>query len=158
MRAESNEAGARIIWVARTVMDKDLIVTLAADVAAAFVSNNRVAVGDVPLVIQRIYDSLTGLGSPLESPPIEIAPVVPVRSSVKQDFILCLQCGKKSKTLRRHISFAHGLDEMAYRQKFNLPQSYPMVAPGYSETRKALAMKIGLGTAGRTNGFGVKVK
>jgi predicted transcriptional regulator len=67
---------------------------------------------------------------------------------VKPDYIVCLECGKKGKTQRRHIATAHGLDEAAYREKYNLPASYPLTAPNYSEKRKELAKQLGLGTKG----------
>ncbi len=122
------------------------MVALTAEVAAAFLSNNNVAISDLPLVVQKLYDSLNSLGDASETTAIDNSPMVSVRASVKPDHIACLICGKKTKTLRRHISFAHGLDEAAYREKFRLHDSYPMVAPDYSDRRAALAKKIGLGT------------
>lgn len=122
------------------------MVKLTAEVAAAFLSNNNVAIADLPSVVQKLYDSLHGLGDNPQTSAAEDAPLVSVRASVKPDHIACLICGKKTKTLRRHISFAHGLDEASYREKFRLLDTYPMVAPDYSERRAALAKKIGLGT------------
>jgi predicted transcriptional regulator len=133
-------------------MDKDIIVTLAADITAAFVSNNKVAVSDLPLVIRNAFDTLADLGSAAAPLPPEAVPAVSVRASVKPDHIACLECGKKLKTLRRHIASAHGLDEDMYRAKYSLPASYPMTAPAYSETRKAMAKAIGLGRKGRGGG------
>lgn len=129
-------------------MQNEDLVMLTSDIAAAFVSNNSVAISDVPLLISKIHASLQDLGTPPVPEAPEVVPAVSVRASVKPDSITCLECGQKGKTLRRHISSAHDLDEKSYREKYNLPASYPMTAPNYSAKRKELAKQIGLGTKG----------
>jgi predicted transcriptional regulator len=133
-------------------MQNEDLVTLTSDIAAAFVSNNNVAISDVPLLISKIHASLQGLGTNEEPAVVEVVPAVSIRASVKPDYLVCLECGKRGKTLRRHISSTHGLDEAAYREKYKLPASYPMTAPAYSEKRKELAKSLGLGTKGRGGG------
>ena len=126
-------------------MQNDDLVTLTSDIAAAFVSNNSVVISDVPLLIAKIHTSLQGLGVQEEPEVPEAVPFVSVRASVKPDYLVCLECGKHAKTLRRHIMSAHGLDARGYREKYSLSPSYPMTAAAYSEQRKELAVKLGLG-------------
>ena len=135
-------------------MQNEELVTLTADIVAAYVSNNSVAVSDMPVLITRVHDSLAALGADAvagaESE--EAVPVVSVRASLKPDHLTCLDCGQKVKMLRRHIRSAHDLDEAGYRAKYKLAPSYPMIAPNYSEMRKNLARQIGLGSQGRGGG------
>lgn len=126
-------------------MDQETLLTLTADIVAAHVSNNHVAVGDVSNLVQRVHDALAGLGQPEPEPVEERKPAVSVRSSVKPDFIVCLVCGKKQKTLKRHLQSAHGMTPAEYRADYKLPPQYPMTAPDYAERRRALAHSIGLG-------------
>ena len=125
-------------------MDNQNLIELAAEIVSVHVANNSVAVGDLPNLIQNVHGALAALGA---TPPVreERKPAVSVRSSVKPDYIVCLECGAKQKMLKRHLQTAHGLSPDQYRQEFSLPQSYPLVAPNYAETRRALAHKIGLG-------------
>lgn len=125
-------------------MDLETQVTLTADIAAAFVANNQVPVGDLPGLIASIGGALAGLGQPVA---VEAAPVpaVPVRSSVKPDHVVCLECGTKHKMLKRHLMTAHSLTPDDYRQRYGLPATYPMVAPDYADVRRDLAKRIGLG-------------
>lgn len=141
-------------------MQNEDMVTLTADIAAAYVSNNSVAVGDVSVLINKIHESLTGLQVPKEAEVVEAVPYVSVRASLRPDYLICLECGQKAKMIRRHLATRHGLDENAYREKYKLPASYPMTAPNYSETRKLLAKQLGLGSKGRGGGRkpGVRVK
>ena len=123
----------------------NVLITLTADIVAAHVSNNSVAVGDLPLLIGNIHAALSGLGQGVtveEAPPV---PAVSVRSSVKPDFIVCLEDGKKLKMLKRHLMTHYQMTPDDYRSKWNLPADYPMVAPNYAEQRRALAHQIGLG-------------
>lgn len=124
---------------------KEPLLTLTADIVAAHVSNNTVAVGDVPTIIDRVHAALAGLGKPAQEPQPELKPAVSVRSSVKPDYIMCLADGKKMKMLKRHLATDHGLTPAEYRARWNLPADYPMVAPNYAAQRKDLALKIGLG-------------
>ncbi|PXA93323.1 transcriptional regulator, partial [Nostoc sp. 3335mG] len=100
--------------------------------------------------IRSVHDALNELGSPPEpaAPPAE--PAVPVRASVKPDYIVCLEDGRKLKMLKRHLMTHYNLTPEQYRAKWNLPADYPMVAPNYAEQRRTLAKKIGLGTQRRT--------
>ena len=128
--------------------DQDMtetLITLTSDVVAAHVSNNSVSVDDVPALIEKVFGALSKLGQNTAeaAPPPE--PAVSVRSSVKPDHVVCLDCGKKMKMLKRHLSSDHGFSTDEYRQRWNLPADYPMVAPNYAEKRRDLAKKIGLG-------------
>ncbi|MCP5396625.1 MAG: MucR family transcriptional regulator [Sphingomonadaceae bacterium] len=123
----------------------ETLITLTSDIVAAHVSNNNVAVEDVPSLITNVYQALSGLGesaAPVEEKP---EPAVSIRSSVKKDKIVCLECGKDMKMLKRHLMTDHGLTPDEYRARFGLNADYPMVAPDYAETRRELAKKIGLG-------------
>ena len=128
---------------------EDTLLTLTADIVAAHVSNNSVAVNDLPNLIQNVHQALTEIvssGSRAEEKP---EPKVSIRSSIKPDFITCLECGKKQKMLKRHLMTSHETSPSDYRRKWNLPSDYPMVAPNYAEQRRTLAKSIGLGTRRR---------
>jgi predicted transcriptional regulator len=126
-------------------MDNETLITLAADIVGAHVSNNSVAMADVPGLIQTVFGSLQSAIHP--SAPVEERPepAVSVRASVKPDAITCLECGAKFKMLKRHLTADHGTTPAQYRERWNLNSDYPMVASNYSATRKELALKIGLG-------------
>jgi len=122
------------------------LILLTSDIVAAHVSNNPVAVEDVAKLIGQVHTALASLGTPAASE--EAArpePAVSVRASVKPDHIVCLEDGKKLKMLKRHLKTDHNMTIEEYRQRWDLPVSYPMVAPAYAEKRRELAMKIGLG-------------
>ena len=125
--------------------DAETIIALTADIVAAHVGNNIVSVSDLPAIIAGVHAALAGLGTPTVTPPTKQEPAVSIRNSIKPDFIVCLEDGKKLKMLKRHLMTAYGMTPDAYRAKWNLPASYPMVAPNYAATRRALAVKIGLG-------------
>ena len=126
--------------------DQDQIITLTADIVSAHVSNNNVAVGDVANLIQRVYQSLKGLGGPVsEAEPTKKQPAVSIRASVRPDYIVCMECGRRQKMLKRHLLTAHGMSPDQYRQDYGLPDRYPMTAPNYSEHRRDLAHSSGLG-------------
>ena len=131
---------------------QDMLLTLTADVVAAHVSNNSVGMADLPDLIARVPGALAGLGGPIEKPVEEQKPAVSIRSSVKPDYIVCLEDGKKLKMMRRHLMTHYGMTPEDYRAKWNLPKDYPMVAPNYAEIRRTLAKQIGLGTKGRGGG------
>jgi predicted transcriptional regulator len=126
-------------------MDNETLLTLTADIVAAHVANNSVATGDIAGLVERVYGSLSGLGQPSVEVPAQKVPVVSARASVKPDYIVCMECGKKQKMLKRHLMTAHGMSPEQYRQDYGLPASYPMVAETYSERRRVLAKQIGLG-------------
>jgi predicted transcriptional regulator len=127
-------------------MDHNDLLALTADIVSSHVANNSVAVNDVPNLIQNVYASLAGLGSAAPAPEVKLEPAVPVRSSIKPDYIVCLEDGKKLKMLKRHLMTSYGMTPDDYRAKWGLPADYPMVAPNYAEARRQLAKSIGLGT------------
>ena len=121
------------------------LLALTADIVSAHVSNNVVAVSDLSVLIANVYASLSTLGV---APAAEVSaqkPAVAVRLSVKPDHLVCLEDGKKQKTLKRHLMTSHGLTPDAYRAKWDLPADYPMVAPNYAAQRSAMAKENGLG-------------
>ena len=123
----------------------ETILTLTADIVAAHVSNNSVAVSDMPTLIANVHSALVGLGGLAPAPEVRAEPAVSIRASVKPDYIVCLDDGKKLKMLKRHLMTCYGLTPDEYRAKWGLPADYPMVAPNYAEQRRSLAVKIGLG-------------
>ncbi len=123
----------------------ETLVTLTADIVSAHVSNNSVAVSDLPMLIANVHGALTALGGVVTPEPVALEPAVPIRNSVKRDFIVCLDDGKKLKMLRRHLMTHYGMTPDDYRAKWGLPADYPMVAPAYAEQRRQLAKDIGLG-------------
>ena len=125
---------------------QETLVTLTADIVAAHVSNNSVAVSDLPVLIQNVHGALAGLGIAAAEPVVKQEPAVSVRASVKPDFIVCLEDGKKLKMLKRHLMTHYQMTPDEYRTKWGLPADYPMVAPNYADQRRTLAKKIGLGT------------
>jgi predicted transcriptional regulator len=132
----------------------EMLITLTADIVAAHVSNNSVAVSDLPALISGVHGALAGLsGGESSAPPQE--PAVPIRSSIKREFIVCLEDGKKLKMLKRHLMTHYGMTPDDYRAKWGLSADYPMVAPAYAEQRRDLAKAIGLG---RKPGTGRKKK
>ena len=128
-----------------TLGPEENLITLTADIVSAHVEHNQVAVGDLPGLISKVHAALAGLGQPGAAPVVEQAPAVPIRQSVKPDYIVCLEDGKKMKMLKRHLRVAYGMSPADYRARWKLPADYPMVAPNYAEQRRGLAMKIGLG-------------
>ena len=124
----------------------EMLVTLTADIVSSHVSNNSVAVSDLPLLIQNVHGALTGLSPDGESANEERPePAVAIRSSIKPDYIVCLEDGKKLKMLKRHLMTHYQMTPDEYRARWDLPADYPMVAPNYAEKRRELAKKIGLG-------------
>ncbi|WP_159992988.1 MucR family transcriptional regulator [Roseomonas sp. 18066] len=131
------------------------LLTLTAQIVAAHVGHNAVQAGDVPVLIEQVYRSLAGLGTtPVQAAP-EVAerpqPAVPIKKSVMPEYLVCLEDGKKLKMLKRHLQTAYGMTPAQYRERWNLPADYPMVAPDYAAKRSSLAKQIGLGkgTGGR---------
>lgn len=123
----------------------ETILALTADIVAAHVANNTVSVNDVPGLIKQVHSALSGLGTPEVEPQAEQQPAVAIRSSVKPDYIVCLEDGKKLKMLRRYLRTRYDMSPEEYRAKWKLPDTYPMVAPNYTEQRRTLANSIGLG-------------
>ncbi|PWG02942.1 MucR family transcriptional regulator [Sphingosinicella humi] len=127
----------------------ETLITLTADIVSAHVSNNSVAVNDLPALIQNVHGALKVLGTRDEEPEVKQEPAVSIRASVKPDYIVCLEDGKKLKMLKRHLMTHYNMTPDEYRQKWGLNADYPMVAPNYAEQRRTLAKKIGLGTKRR---------
>jgi len=127
----------------------DTLLTLTADIVAAHVSNNSVAVNDLPNLIQNVHSALSGIAGGGAAPEEKPEPKVSIRASVKPDYIVCLEDGKKLKMLKRHLMTHYNMTPDQYRQKWGLAADYPMVAPNYAEQRRALAKSIGLGTKRR---------
>jgi predicted transcriptional regulator len=124
----------------------DMLIELTADVVAAYVSNNTVVASDLPGVIHNVFDALSrasaATGSPVRE---ELKPAIPIKRSVTPEYIVCLEDGKKFKSLKRHLMTHYNLTPDQYREKWNLDSSYPMVAPNYAAARSQLAKKMGLG-------------
>ena len=125
------------------------LLSLTTEIVAAHVSNNTVALNDLPTLIEQVYKSLSTVG--VEQVPVEERPqpAVPVRKSVTPDYIICLEDGKKLKMLKRHLKTAYNMSPEEYRDRWGLPTDYPMVAPNYARQRSSLAKQIGLGTRAR---------
>ena len=121
------------------------LVGLTADIVSAYVSQNALPVSGLPDLIATIHSSLSGLGRPIVPEQPKQEPAVSPRRSVTPDFIVCLEDGKKFKSLKRHIGVHYGLTPDEYREKWSLPRDYPMVAPNYAAQRSALAKSSGLG-------------
>ena len=128
---------------------EDTLLTLTADIVAAHVSNNSVAVNDLPNLIQNVHSALNGIAGQSSAPEPKPEPKVPIRSSIKPDYIVCLEDGKRLKMLKRHLMTHYNMTPDQYRQKWGLAADYPMVAPNYAEQRRKLAKSIGLGTKRR---------
>ncbi|MCB2102602.1 MAG: MucR family transcriptional regulator [Rhodobacterales bacterium] len=127
-------------------LTRDDILRMAVDVVAAYVAQNSVPAAELPDVIQTVYGTLDNLnGAPAEAPAEPQKPAVPVRRSVADDHIVCLEDGKKLKMLKRHLRTTYDMTPEEYRAKWNLPPDYPMVAPAYAKQRSEFAKKIGLG-------------
>ena len=123
----------------------ETLITLTSDIVSAHVSNNRVSTEELSTLISKVYGALAGLGLPAPAPEVALEPAVSIRSSVKNDYIICLEDGKKLKMLKRHLMTHYNMTPADYRTRWSLPADYPMVAPEYAERRRELAMKIGLG-------------
>ena len=128
---------------------EDTLLTLTADIVAAHVSNNSVAVNDLPNLIQNVHSALSDISGTTAAAEPKPEPKVSIRSSIKPDYIVCLEDGKKLKMLKRHLMTHYSMTPDQYRQKWGLSADYPMVAPNYAEQRRTLAKSIGLGTKRR---------
>src|SRR6187401_836295 len=120
------------------------LLALTTEIVAAHVSNNTVALGDLPQLINQVYNSLANIGVAPVAPATRPQPAVNVKKSVQPDYIVCLEDGKKLKMLKRHLKTAYNMSPEAYRERWGLPADYPMVAPNYADQRSKLAKDIGL--------------
>jgi predicted transcriptional regulator len=134
----------------RDMENKAELVELTAEIVAAYVGNNPVSSTDLPGVINEVHRALSTAVTEAEKPETpELKPAISVRRSVTPDYIICLEDGKKFKSLKRHLRTHYNLSPDEYREKWSLPRDYPMVAPNYAEARSQLAKKMGLGQKGR---------
>ncbi|MET0337111.1 MAG: MucR family transcriptional regulator [Caulobacter sp.] len=130
--------------------DKAEIIEMTADIVSAYVGNNSVSASDLPSLIQSIHRALADIATGAE--PVEVAPkepAVPLKRSITPDHLVCLEDGRKFKSLKRHLRTKYNMSPEEYRAKWNLPKDYPMVAPNYAKARSDLAKQMGLGQGGR---------
>ncbi len=113
------------------------------EIIAAYVGSNAVAIDQIPSLIKEVHQALVSLGS--EGDQATLTPAVPIKNSVRKATIVCLECGRSAKMLKRHLSTAHGLGVAGYRERWKLPAVYPMTAPNYAAVRSELAKTFGLG-------------
>jgi len=125
------------------------LIELTADIASAYVSNNAVSAMDLPGLIKSIHGALSGTSIEPEPVPEIKTPAVSIKKSITDDFLICLEDGRKFKSLKRHLRAKYNLSPEEYRAKWNLPKDYPMVAPAYANARSQLAKQMGLGQGGR---------
>src|SRR3954464_6438367 len=138
--------GTRNFTMVDNETTEDTLLTLTADIVAAHVSNNSVAVNDLPNLIQNVHGALSSISGSATAPEPKPEPKVSIRSSVKPDYIVCLEDGKKLKMLKRHLMTHYNMSPDQYRDRWGLSHDYPMVAPNYAEQLRELAKSIGLGT------------
>ena len=133
--------------------DKSEIIEMTADIVAAYVGANSVTAADLPSLIQSVHRALTGVATGTdvaEAAPRE--PAVPVKKSITPEYLVCLEDGRKFKSLKRHLRTKYNMSPEDYRAKWGLPKDYPMVAPNYAKARSELAKQMGLGQGGRQTG------
>lgn len=123
-----------------------MLIQMTSEVVAAYVSNNPVQANDLPNVITRVHSTMMDLSSVEQDEPVKgTSPAVSVRKSITPDYLICLEDGKRFKSLKRHLRSKYNLSPEEYREKWSLPADYPMVAPNYAKQRSELAKKMGLG-------------
>src|ERR1700741_1034132 len=126
--------------------DKSNYIGLTAEIVSAYVSNNTVASGDIPALINQVHSALLRVGTGQAEPSSEaLKPAVPIKRSISPDHIVCLEDGKKFKSLKRHLRTQYAMTPEQYREKWGLPPDYPMVAPNYAAAPSHLAKQMGLG-------------
>lgn len=133
-------------------VENKLLLNLTAEIVSAFVGRNTVPAEAFPDLIQNVHHTLVNLGKTEAAVAMELTPAVPVKKSVTPEEIICLECGRGAKMLKRHLVTAHGLQPDEYRQRWRLPPDYPVVAPAYTAKRSTLAKQIGLGRTGSKAG------
>jgi predicted transcriptional regulator len=131
------------------------LIDLAADIVAAYVSKNTVSASELPALIREVHLALQRVAKePVEAQEEPLKPAVPVRKSITPEYVICLEDGKKFKSLKRHLRTHYDLSPEEYREKWGLPHDYPMVAPNYARARSELAKRMGLGQKGRQRAAG----
>lgn len=129
---------------------KSEVIEMTADIVSAYVGNNSISAAELPTLIQSVHRALAGVstgGEVVEAAPKE--PAVPIRRSITPDYLVCLEDGRKFKSLKRHLRTKYNMSPEEYRAKWSLPKDYPMVAPNYAKARSDLAKQMGLGQGGR---------
>ncbi len=134
----------------------ETLLGLTADIVASHVANNNVATSDLPFLISNVYSALSGLNGDVAVKQTEQEPAVSIRASIKPDYLVCLEDGKKLKMLKRHLMTQYQMTPADYRTKWRLPADYPMVAPNYAAQRRELAHQIGLGRKAKSADAPVK--
>lgn len=131
--------------------EDNTVIEMTAGIVSAFAANNTLSANDLPNLIKQVHSALASItsGASAEAPSAPQAPAVSVRKSITPEFLICLEDGRKFKSLKRHLQTKYGLTPDGYRAKWNLPKDYPMVAPDYAASRSALAKSMGLGQGGR---------
>ncbi len=130
--------------------DKPELLEMTADIVSAYVGNNSVSADALPSLIANIHAALSGVSNgPVEAEPEPKEPAVPIRKSIAPDFLICLEDGRKFKSLKRHLRTKYDMSPEDYRAKWGLPKDYPMVAPNYAKARSELAKSMGVGQGGR---------
>jgi predicted transcriptional regulator len=127
----------------------DALLAHTAQIVSGHLSANQVAVDDIPALIKKIYQTLASLNGADSDAAEKPQPAVPIKKSITQDYVICLEDGKKLKMLKRYLKTAYGMTPDQYRERWGLGPDYPMVAPSYAKRRSSLAKEIGLGTTGR---------
>lgn len=139
-------------------IEKGKILALTSEIVSSHVANNQVEQNQLPELIHSVYEKLSNLAGPDKAPEEVLVPAVPVKKSVTDDYIVCLEDGKKLKMLKRHLMTAYGMTPEDYRAKWGLKSDYPMVAPNYALKRQELAKKIGLGRKPKATASSSKAK
>jgi len=138
-----------LLWGRATTMNDKVpnsYIELTAGIVSAYVSNNSVAAGDMPSLISQVHMALLRISNGQSEMPVDLAkPAIAIKKSITADYIICLEDGKKFKSLKRHLRTQYDMTPEDYREKWGLPLDYPMVAPNYAEARSQLAKKMGLG-------------
>jgi predicted transcriptional regulator len=131
-------------------MDRESdLIEVTASVVAAYVGGNTIAAADVPALIRSVHQALSNVGTKAETADVGREPAVSVRRSITPDYLICLEDGRKFKSLKRHLRTKYDLSPEQYRARWDLPKDYPMVAPNYAQARSDLAKQMGLGQGGR---------
>ncbi|WP_300552052.1 MucR family transcriptional regulator [Maricaulis sp.] len=130
---------------AQAEIDKEELLRMTTDIVASYLSHNSMPAENVPDLIKSVHQTMTSVTETEEKPVMRSKPAVPVSKSVADDHIVCLEDGKKLKMLKRYLRSQYDMSPDEYRQKWNLPADYPMVAPAYSRKRSQFAKDIGLG-------------
>jgi predicted transcriptional regulator len=130
--------------------DQSDLIEMTAGIVSAYVGGHTVAAADVPALIHQVHRALAAVGGPAEAEAAPAKePAVPVKRSIAPDHLVCLEDGRKFKSLKRHLRTKYNMSPEDYRAKWNLPKDYPMVAPNYAKARSELAKQMGLGQGGR---------